>query len=317
MLHIIGLIFKLIGILILILLGIILLLIAGVLLIPVKYEISAMFPGKIEEIRADVKVSWIFHILRIRWKYENGSSDLSIRPQINLKKKKDGTTDETDMEEALTLLSDDHEQLPEISEQTQETKREEEPAAVEEEKPVTGQAQDKPVEQADPIQIEKEEEESKENKFVRIIKGIIAKAKKIKFTFKTICDKIKMISEKKEKVLEFIERDYFQHAYKRLKHEMVWVKRLLKPKNGRLKLHFGFEDPYYTGLTLAFLSMIYPFMGDHMSIDPDFENPVLEGEFYLKGQIRMIYSLIFGLKLIIDKNVRRTFNEGRILWKNL
>ena len=317
MLHIIGLIFKFIGILILILLGIILLLIAGVLLIPVKYEISAMFPGKIEDIRADVKVSWIFHILRVRWKYENGSSDLSIKPQINLKKKKDGQADDIDTEEALTMLSDDSGQIPEISEQMQETKREEEPAAVEEEKPVAGQAEDKPDEQAEPIQTEKEEEESKENKFVGILRMIIEKAKKIKFTFKTICDKIKMISEKKEKVLNFIDRDYFQQAFRRLKHEMIWVKRFLKPKNGRLSLHFGFEDPYYTGRALAFLSMIYPFVGDHMSIDPDFENPVLEGEFYLKGQIRMIYSLIFGLKLIIDKNVRRTFNEGRILWKNL
>ena len=316
MLHIIGLIFKFIGILVLILLGIILLLIAGVLLIPVKYEISAVFPGKIEDIRADVKISWIFRILRVRWKYENGNYDLSIKPRIELKKKENIQSENLDDEESLTKLLNDSEQISEKSDVDDKTKEINDSEINSGENPVTDSLTEDVTKDEIPLQ-EEEDTEDKENKIVRIIKMIMEKAEKIKFTFKTICDKIKMIRDKKEKILKFIDQDYFQQAYKRLKHEMIWVKRFLKPKEGNLKLHFGFEDPYYTGMTLAFLSMIYPFMGDYMSIDPDFENPVFEGEFYLKGKIRIIYSVIFGLKLIIDRNVRRTFNEGRILWKNL
>ena len=48
-LHIIGLILKIIGILLLVILGILLLVIGVLLFVPLRYELRAEFPGKLED----------------------------------------------------------------------------------------------------------------------------------------------------------------------------------------------------------------------------------------------------------------------------
>lgn len=49
------------------------------------------------------------------------------------------------------------------------------------------------------------------------------------------------------------------------------MKHFLKPKKLRVKLHFGFEDPYHTGQVLALCGMFYAFIGENMDLEPDFE----------------------------------------------
>ena len=78
-----------------------------------------------------------------------------------------------------------------------------------------------------------------------------------------------------------------------------------------MNLHYGFEDPYRTGQVLAGLSMIYPFVGDNMSIQPDFEHQIIEGNLYMKGKIRAIHPVIFLIKLVLNKNIRQTFIDGK------
>ena len=48
-LHIIGLILKIIGIILLVILGILLLVIGVLLFVPLRYELRAEFPGKLED----------------------------------------------------------------------------------------------------------------------------------------------------------------------------------------------------------------------------------------------------------------------------
>ena len=63
MLHIIVLILKILGIILAVLLGIIVLLLCIVLFVPVRYEISAEFPGKLENTTAKVRFSWFLHLI--------------------------------------------------------------------------------------------------------------------------------------------------------------------------------------------------------------------------------------------------------------
>ena len=78
-----------------------------------------------------------------------------------------------------------------------------------------------------------------------------------------------------------------------------------------MNLHFGFEDPYRTGQCLAVLSMLYPFVGEYMNIQPEFEKQVLEGEAYVKGTVRAVYLVIFAGKMLLDKHVRATYRNIR------
>ena len=78
-----------------------------------------------------------------------------------------------------------------------------------------------------------------------------------------------------------------------------------------MNLHYGFDDPYRTGQVLAGLSMIYPFVGDNMSVQPDVEHQIIEGDLDIKGNLRMIYPTISLVRSVLDKNVRQTFIDGK------
>ena len=78
-LHIIGIILKIIGILLLVILGLLLVLIGILLFVPVRYELQADFPGKMEDIKGTLKVSWLLHLISGRATYKNGDFDLKGR----------------------------------------------------------------------------------------------------------------------------------------------------------------------------------------------------------------------------------------------
>ena len=111
--------------------------------------------------------------------------------------------------------------------------------------------------------------------------------------------------------LEFLEKENHKAAFTHGKKELVWVKRFLKPKKLRVKLHFGFEDPYHTGQVLALCGMLYAFVGENMDLEPDFEKRVLEGSVYVKGRLRTVHMAVFAAKMLLDKNIRSTYHDIR------
>ena len=72
MLHLIGLILKIIGIILAVILGILVLLVCIVLLVPVWYAADVDFPGNVSEIKAHGSVSWLIHLIRLKVSFENG-----------------------------------------------------------------------------------------------------------------------------------------------------------------------------------------------------------------------------------------------------
>ena len=62
-LHIIGLILKIIGIILLVILGILLLVIGVLLFVPLRYELRAEFPGKLEDAEGNLKISLLLHLI--------------------------------------------------------------------------------------------------------------------------------------------------------------------------------------------------------------------------------------------------------------
>ena len=83
-LHIIGLILKIIGIILLVILGILLLVIGVLLFVPLRYELCAGFPGKLEDAEGNLKISWLLHLIAGRVEYRNG--DVKWQGRIAWKK---------------------------------------------------------------------------------------------------------------------------------------------------------------------------------------------------------------------------------------
>ena len=90
-----------------------------------------------------------------------------------------------------------------------------------------------------------------------------------------------------------------------LKEKQKKIQSLLK-KFGKAEPIIGMEDPYYTGVTLAVLSVFYPFYGENIEIQPDFEQQVLNGHVSMKGHIRNVHILIHLIKIFVNKNVQET-----------
>ena len=134
---------------------------------------------------------------------------------------------------------------------------------------------------------------------------------KLKYTFAKICDTMKSLVEKKEKLTDFITDEAHRSTFFALIKELKRLLRFLKPKHLEADIEFGFDDPYLTGQILAALSMIYPFIGTHVEIQPDFEQKVLKGNLLISGKIRVFYIIIMLWNLIWNKNVRITIKHIR------
>ncbi len=264
MLHILLLILKIIGMILLVLLCAVLCLIGIVLLVPFRYRVNASVDGQIDSLKAEAKVSWFFRLIYAYAVYENQTFKWNLR--VFWKRfdaeKADGEP---------TLVEDEAE----------------EPAAA-----------------------VSEDEKSEERESVDEVKQPTKKRtvfEKIKYTFRQICDKIKALVRKKEQLQKFLTDEIHRSAWARLIRELARLWKYSKPKKLKLDLKFGFEDPSVTGKVLAVLSMIYPFYVNGITIEPDFENQIMEGTGFMKGRIYNLHLLIVLLNLIFDKNVKHTY----------
>ena len=147
--------------------------------------------------------------------------------------------------------------------------------------------------------------------FEKIAGRLRAFFQKIKYTFQRLCGKIKTLSEKKEKVKEFLADEVHRRAFHKTKPEFSRLMRRIRPKKLKGTVHYGFEDPYHTGQVLAALGVAYPWLGEAVSVYPDFEKRILQGDLYVKGTVRALYVVLLIWKLVWCKDVRTTYHHIR------
>ena len=119
-----------------------------------------------------------------------------------------------------------------------------------------------------------------------------------------------------------------QQKTDRLKHKLVYYKRIWDQPQTRQAIRVGFYelgeiirhvlprklevfgivgtgDPASTGQIMAIQGMLYPWHKGNIRLKPDFEEKHIEGELHLKGRIRLGTLGICGLRILLNKNVRR------------
>lgn len=156
-----------------------------------------------------------------------------------------------------------------------------------------------------------EEPEEKAGRFEKIKCTILKFCDKIKHTVGHAEEKLDSLSEKKDKIVKELEDPVHQKAFSKVKKETGKLLKRWKPKVIKGAIHFGFEDPYHTGQALAGLSMIYPFIGDHLSVEPDFERRILKGDIKIRGGFRMVPLVCFLWNLVWCKEIRKTYHDIR------
>lgn len=306
MLHILLLVLKFIGIIIAAILGILVLLVCIVFFVPVRYEIQGKSGGDLCSLKGKVKVTWLLHLFRADVYYKE--KRLRWRMRLAFFKRTSGIS--TDVagkdDKGKTAEDGNQEKGGTQNEEKQETDSEEHDEDVKE---VEETVEEIKEEESENAQESEEDAETLEGQGNGVLQKIKAICEKIKCTFSNIYDKINTLGEKKDKLLEFVEDEVHRNAFTRVKKELFWYLGKLKPKKLETQIRFGFGDPYYTGKTLAYLSVFYPFFEEHMEIIPDFEQKILKGRLYVKGRIRVSHLVHLAWKLFWDKNIRKTYRH--------
>ncbi len=275
MLHILFLILKIIGIILLVILGITLTLIGVVLLVPIRYRMKTETTNGMKGLRTEAKAHWLLHLISAHITYQEEKLDWQVR--VGWKKfrtnEDDVHIDDGDIYTDADVEMSTQDKKTSLGKETT-SKKEASSSNTSAEK--DGETSGKRI-------------SSKEKKESWI--------KKIKCTIKEFCDKIKNIKE-------FLMDETHIQAFLRLKKELLFFIRKIKPDKIKGYLRFGLEDPYNTGRVLAVLSMLYPFYGEHFQVYPEFEREIIEGDIYFKGRIHLVHLLLVLGRAYFDKNVK-------------
>lgn len=307
MLHIVLLILKIIGIILAVILGILVLLICIILFTPVRYQVNAQGDGEIIHIKVSARITWLLRLLQIDVHYENQALRYSVRAawkkfgakesrEENEKKSKVPERIETESSE---IGNDSTTPKAQEIQNTQEgfTKTSEK----NEEKRKEAQKNMEKEFAEDQENAEKERRNAPKD-------SIFRKADRV---FKKIRNQIKDLSEKKDKVSDFVQDEAHKTAFLKIKDEAFRYLKKLKPKKFLAKVQYGFEDPCLTGQVLAGLSIVYPFLGDHVQITPDFEHQIFKGRVMMKGNIYAAHVAGVLIRLILCKEIRQSFKDVR------
>ena len=320
MVHILLLILKITGLVLLILLTLILILLLTVLFTPLRCTLKAGIDNSPESAQGSVRFHWLFHLISGQASWQDGELTWHLRAAW----KKYSNTDEPVPDPVKT---EDH--TPKAKEAASAPARKGTPADVSAEKtvdPVNDDRQEKRNRERpddsragdEPIKSSEGSKPAagpqawkKSSRVMKFINRIKSAFQRIKYTFQRLCDKIKALENKKERISRFLGNDIHQKAFSRLIRETKGLLKRLRPKRASVDITFGFEDPAHTGYTLAGISLIYPVIGEYTRLTPDFEHKVLKGNVFIKEKIRLIYAVIFAWNMLLDKNVRTTYRHLR------
>ena len=283
MVHILLLILKAIGILILVLLGLVLAVVCLVLFVPVCYEAGGSWKDKPA---GKGEISWLFGAVSLSAGYDGDESGLTAGVKLfgqklwEMDKEKEAPETHRPLDEETLRGTDAERKEPE------------------EKKTTLWEENQQP-------RPEPEDKRHTEHKKKDVFGRIKVFLEKLKFSFQSFCDKLKNIQNIAEEKKAWLEDEENQASLKLLWKQTGRFLRHVCPRGGKGSVTFGFEEPYLTGQVLSAAALIYPFFEGNLEICPVFDETVFEAEGSFKGRIRAGYLLWLGLGILRDGHTRR------------
>ncbi|MBE5948215.1 MAG: DUF2953 domain-containing protein [Lachnospiraceae bacterium] len=282
---------KIIGIILLILLGLMILVTLLLLFVPVRYEIKGNFKDK-DTYDFSVRISWLLRIIQFKLLGQGKTVTQRItifgirlkkREKVKTKKKKNKSSeDDNNIEGNL-----------ENSQIVQEENRKDEVYHKE------------PVEDNQGCETcEEGTDGEKVGIFTKIKNFFKSLISKIKQTFRKICDTIKTVKDKIQKIDEFLHDEKNIELFTLGKNELFYLLKHYMPRKWKGRLLLGTGDPASTGYALGTLYALYPVHGGNLIVTPDFDNKVIEGNVFVRGRIRGVHTVRTVIHLFKNKHLR-------------
>lgn len=321
MIHILFMILKALGVLLLVLLVLVLLIVCTVLFLPFCYRAQVL---KEEEgfacVKASGRVSWLFGAVALTASYEEQKPEAQILLfgasletwKRRLKKIRRGEASVSRTEENET------ENAPE-AEKTAEQKA---PDQKEKQQKVTAQ-KEQPEQEQEPDAPKKSilerffgRIEYLPEKLLNLASRLLQTAFRLLELPFRLLEKLEQkiqagrrLKRKWESVKKFFRSKMFREALLHAKKEVLYFLKKAAPKKVTGTVRFGFNDPALTGETLGILGMIYGKLPKDLSIQPDFEQEILQGDVRMKGSFQAVTAAGIALRLFRDQNLRKTIRH--------
>lgn len=337
MLHILLLILKIIGIVLLVILGVLLLGIACALFVPVRYRIEAVRrEGEGEPpVRVRVKVTWLLHLINVLFRFDG---ELFLRARVFIVTilripKKDKEQKQEEKEKGKKRKRKKQDQIEESAASKDEEESGQQTAAAVEMPSDRREVQKSGAKEAETTQTlpeedsadvaeaEEREQAGKEQEkpgfldklraisdiLHRMIEKIRGLFENIEYTINRFCDKIRSVSDTIEYYREVVEGEPFKRSFALCKEELLAVAKSLRPRKFEVSLIVGMDDPASTGEILAVCGMLYPIIGGHVDVRGDFSQKRLEGQVLIVGKLRMVTFLRTAVRIYFNKDIRKLY----------
>ena len=329
MLHIIIFILKIIGILLLVILGLILLLVSSVLFVPITYKVRAERKDVVIQVRA--VAGWMFRLLSVHYRLHTSQEPMQLlqgrilgipvwKP-LEPKKEKPKKAEKKSKEKQSKPKQMGAKQLEQKAEVKSSDKAKErlkkdltpgtavvtipqpEPEVSRQEQPQDKQAQTKPPRQ------------SILKKLLYAIRRIYGKITAIGRGLFSLVVKLLHMPEKASETIgtltDFWNLEENVKARESIWRELKFLWKHSRPRKADLTLHFGFEDPSWTGQCMGVLSILNVWYPGRIFLKPEFEQEIFEGTLYIKGHMMLAVPLLSIFRLWRDENVMKMYRRFR------
>ena len=329
MLHIIVFILKIIGILLLVILGLIFLLVSSVLFVPITYKIRADRKDGVILVRA--VAGWMFRLLSVHYRLHTSQEPMQLlqgrilgipvwKP-LEPKKEKPKKAEKKSKEKQSKPKQMEAKQLEQKAEVKSSDKAKErlkkdltpgtavatipqpEPEVSRQEQPQDKQAQTKPPRQ------------SILKKLLYAIRRIYGKITAIGRGLFSLVVKLLHMPEKASETIgtltDFWNLEENVKARESIWRELKFLWKHSRPRKADLTLHFGFEDPSWTGQCMGVLSILNVWYPGRIFLKPEFEQEIFEGTLYIKGHMMLAVPLLSIFRLWRDENVMKMYRRFR------
>ena len=329
MLHIIIFILKIIGILLLVILGLILLLVSSVLFVPITYKVRAERKDGVIQVRA--VAGWMFRLLSVHYRLHTSQEPMQLlqgrilgipvwKP-LEPKKEKPKKAEKKSKEKQSKPKQMEAKQLEQKAEVKSSDKAKErlkkdltpgtavatipqpESEVSRQEQPQDKQAQTKPPRQ------------SILKKLLYAIRRIYGKITAIGRGLFSLVVKLLHMPEKASETIgtltDFWNLEENVKARESIWRELKFLWKHSRPRKADLTLHFGFEDPSWTGQCMGVLSILNVWYHGRIFLKPEFEQEIFEGTLYIKGHMMLAVPLLSIFRLWRDENVMKMYRRFR------
>ena len=299
---------KILGVVLLGILALVLLLLAVLLLVPVRYAVSGSVG---DSVKVSGKAGWLLSAIRYEFSLEDGEVTDGVRI-FGFRVRKKAKVTEVELEEDAAEA-----ELAAMELGMEEDAR---PAK---ESGSTGQVQepDKTTGKPGDLQCNNEQKKTgddrKKDSGKASDKNVLRKIKSLWQTIKElpgiISRQFRKIRRSLQNAKSFAERihelfadELNQYAVKKIWAQCLYLLGHFRFRKMYTDLMFSLSDPAWTGQALGIFSMIPLFYQYEVHLYPDFESDKLyvQGDFEIKGRIRLIHLVVVTLRLLFDQKVR-------------